>query len=79
MRSNNIQDRNDIQTWQSNFIGHVGRFLHSSVTVAEMEARKIRHDSTELWTRVVQPALWLLIFGTTFNSIRALQIGGNIS
>jgi ABC-2 type transport system permease protein len=41
-----------------------------------MEARKIRHDSTELWTRVVQPALWLLIFGTTFNSIRAAQLVG---
>jgi ABC-2 type transport system permease protein len=56
------------------------RFLYSSVAVAEMEARKLRHDSTELWTRVVQPALWLLIFGTTFNSIRALHlVGGNTS
>jgi len=55
---------------------NTSKFLHSSVAVAEMEARKIRHDSTELWTRVVQPALWLLIFGTTFNSIRTLQFGG---
>jgi ABC-2 type transport system permease protein len=68
MNNNNISIRRN-----------VGRFLHSSITVAEMEARKIRHDSTELWTRVVQPALWLLIFGTTFNSIRALQIGGDFS
>ncbi len=51
------------------------RFLSSSITVAEMEARKIRHDSTELWTRVVQPALWLIIFGETFNGIRALPTG----
>lgn len=40
-----------------------------------MEARKIRHDTTELWTRVIQPALWLLVFGETFNGIRALPTG----
>jgi ABC-2 type transport system permease protein len=51
------------------------RFLASSLTVAEMEARKIRHDTTEVWTRVVQPALWLLVFGETFNAIRALPTG----
>jgi ABC-2 type transport system permease protein len=36
-----------------------------------MEARKIRHDSTELWARSIQPVLWLLIFGEVFNGIRA--------
>jgi ABC-2 type transport system permease protein len=41
-----------------------------------MEARKIRHDSTELWMRTVQPALWLLIFGEVFNAIRGLAPGG---
>lgn len=54
---------------------NIGRFLSSSVTVAEMEARKIRHDTTELWTRVVQPALWLLVFCVTFNTIRGLPTG----
>jgi ABC-2 type transport system permease protein len=51
------------------------RFVYSSLTVAEMEARKIRHDSTELWTRVVQPALWLLVFGEVFTSIRGITQG----
>ncbi len=51
------------------------RFIMSSVTIAEMEARKIRHDSTELWTRILQPALWLLVFGETFNTIRAMPSG----
>lgn len=51
------------------------RFILSSVTVAEMEARKMRHDSTELWTRIIQPALWLLVFGETFNTIRAMPSG----
>ena len=52
------------------------RSVSSALTIAEMEARKIRHDSTELWMRAIQPALWLLIFGTVFSTIRAsaLQI-----
>jgi len=43
----------------------------SAITIAEMEARKIKHDSTELWARSIQPALWLLIFGEVFSGIRA--------
>ncbi len=54
---------------------NIVRFAKSSITVAEMEARKIRHDSTELWTRVIQPALWLLVFGETLNTIRAMPSG----
>ena len=54
---------------------NIGRFLSSSITIAEMEARKIRHDSTELWTRIIQPALWLLVFGETLNTIRAMPSG----
>ncbi len=49
--------------------------VSSALTVAEMEARKIHHDSTELWTRLVQPALWLLIFGEVMNNIRGLTTG----
>lgn len=41
-----------------------------------MEARKIRHDSTELWMRAIQPALWLAIFGEVLNTIRGLSPGG---
>ncbi len=52
------------------------RSVSSAFTIAEMEARKIRHDSTELWMRAVQPALWLLIFGEVFNAIRNLAPGG---
>jgi ABC-2 type transport system permease protein len=55
---------------------NLARPFLSVLTVAEMEARKIRHDSTELWTRAVQPALWLLVFGEVFNTIRGLAPGG---
>jgi ABC-2 type transport system permease protein len=49
--------------------------VSSALTIADMEVRKIHHDSTELWTRLVQPALWLLIFGEVMNSIRGLTTG----
>ena len=40
-----------------------------------VELQKLRHDRTELFTRVVQPVLWLLVFGTIFNRIRAIPTG----
>ena len=44
-------------------------------TLAWVELRKLRHDRTELYTRAIQPALWLLIFGETFNRIHAIPTG----
>ncbi|MFF5145011.1 ABC transporter permease [Streptomyces sp. NPDC013157] len=41
-----------------------------------VELQKLRHDRTELYTRAIQPALWLLIFGQTFTRIRAIPTGG---
>jgi ABC-2 type transport system permease protein len=52
------------------------RFVSSILTVAEIEVRKIRHDSSELWTRIIQPALWLLVFGEVFNGIRGFAPTG---
>lgn len=46
------------------------RFVTSSLVVAEMEARKIRHASSELWIRAIQPALWLLVFGSALAGVR---------
>jgi ABC-2 type transport system permease protein len=40
-----------------------------------VEIQKLRHDRTELVTRAIQPALWLLIFGETFTRIRAIPTG----
>ena len=50
----------------------IARFASSVLTLGEMEARKIRHDSTELWMRAIQPALWLTIFGTILGAVRGL-------
>jgi len=41
----------------------------------ELELRKLHHDPTELITRAVQPALWLLVFGQVFTKMRAIPTG----
>jgi ABC-2 type transport system permease protein len=49
-------------------LGRVGAF-------AIVELQKLQHDRTELFTRMVQPALWLLIFGTTFSRLHVIDTG----
>nr|WP_322759410.1 ABC transporter permease [Frankia sp. Cr2] len=44
-------------------------------TLSLVELQKLRHDRVELYTRAVQPALWLLVFGVTFNRIHAIPTG----
>jgi ABC-2 type transport system permease protein len=45
-------------------------------TFCLLELRRIRHDRTELYTRAIQPALWLLIFGEAFTRLRVIPTGG---
>jgi ABC-2 type transport system permease protein len=47
-------------------------------TLCWVELRKIRHDRTELYTRAIQPALWLLIYGEVFTKIHAIPTPGGI-
>ena len=49
------------------------------ITLCWVELRKIRHDRTELYTRAIQPALWLLIFGETFSHLHAIPMPPGIS
>jgi ABC-2 type transport system permease protein len=53
----------------------VARFMGKTMTIVGLEVRKLRHDSTELVTRAIQPALWLLIFGEVFTQVRAIPTG----
>jgi ABC-2 type transport system permease protein len=48
------------------------RLLNRIATLCWVEMRKIRHDRTELYTRAVQPALWLLIYGEVFTRVHAI-------
>jgi ABC-2 type transport system permease protein len=63
-------------TWRdrvatSSFVG----FAYKSFVIAEFEIRKLRHDFTELVTRALQPALWLLIFGQVFAKSGMMHTG----
>lgn len=63
--------RND---WAEPFPG--ADYLRQTLAVAEADVRKLIHDPVELMTRMVQPVLWLLIFGQVFNRTRAIPTGG---
>jgi ABC-2 type transport system permease protein len=58
-----------------NSIRAIGGFVDKTLVIAELEARKLRHDPTEVITRAVQPMLWLLVFGEVFTRIRAIPTG----
>jgi ABC-2 type transport system permease protein len=53
----------------------IASFIRKTLAIAELEARKIRHDATDLVTRAVQPVLWLLVFGQVFTQNRAIPTG----
>lgn len=53
----------------------IASFVNKTLTIAEMEIRKLRHDFTELLTRAVQPALWLLLFGQVFTRAEIIPTG----
>jgi ABC-2 type transport system permease protein len=50
-------------------------FVRQTSAIAEAEVRKLLRDPTEVFTRSVQPALWLLIFGQVFGRLRAIPTG----
>lgn len=54
----------------------IANFLTQMLAIAEAEVRKLRHDPVDLLTRIVQPALWLLIFGQVFARLRGIPTGG---
>jgi ABC-2 type transport system permease protein len=50
-----------------------GAFVRKTLVIAEQEARKLRHDPSELLSRAVQPALWLIVFGQVFGRMRGVD------
>jgi len=50
----------------ASFIHPFTGFIDKTFVITEFEVRKLRHDFTELVTRALQPALWLLIFGQAY-------------
>ena len=52
------------------------RFAATVLAIAGMDMRKLRHEPTELFTRAVQPILWLMVFGQVFARAHSIPTGG---
>jgi ABC-2 type transport system permease protein len=53
-------------------------FFRESSAIAQVELRKLFRDPAELFSRAVQPVLWLVIFGQVFSRVRGIPTG-NVS
>lgn len=47
-------------------------FFQSAFAIASIELVKVWRDPVELFARVIQPLLWLLIFGEVFSNLHAV-------
>ncbi len=50
-------------------------FLGQCVAIGEVELKKLLRDPTELFSRAVQPILWLVVFGQVFSKVRGIPTG----
>jgi ABC-2 type transport system permease protein len=55
--------------------GVLARVGAGTVAMAQAELRKLRHDHLDIFTRSLQPLLWLFIFGTALRHNSALTLG----
>ena len=53
----------------ANYVTHV-------LAVADAEIRKLRHDPWEVFSRAIQPVLWLVLFGEVMARVRGITSGG---
>ncbi len=56
-------------------MGAPSRIAAGAVAMAQAELRKLRHDHIDIFTRSVQPLLWLFIFGTAMEHNRSFTQG----
>jgi len=50
-------------------------YAKQAAAVANAELHKLARDPTELFSRAVQPVLWLVIFGQVFSQVRGIPTG----
>lgn len=67
--------RSGVQPAASGKATGIGDFVRDTLALADVELRKLKRDPAELFTRAIQPALWLLIFGQVFGRMRAMPTG----
>lgn len=51
--------------------------IQQTSAIIEADIRKLRHDPYELFTRMIQPSIWLLIFGQAMAHARAIPVSEN--
>lgn len=51
------------------------QMIKKTFVVFEFEVRKLIHDPIEVFVRLIQPILWLVIFGSVFNRYRIIDTG----
>jgi ABC-2 type transport system permease protein len=51
-------------------------YTTQTMAVADAEIRKLWHDPMELFTRAIQPVLWLLLFGEVMGHVPDLNTNG---
>jgi ABC-2 type transport system permease protein len=56
-------------------VAYIARLRDGAAAMGWAELRKLRHDHLDIFTRSVQPLLWLFIFGTALRRNRALSGG----
>lgn len=49
--------------------------MEQILAIVETDIRKLKHDPYELLTRMIQPAIWLLIFGQAMAKTKAIPTG----
>jgi len=50
-------------------------FFRNVFAMVELELRRVAHDRTELYSRAVQPILWLVVYGPVMSGVRAIPTG----
>ena len=53
----------------------VARFTSKSLAMLQVDVIKLRRDPTEILSRAIQPALWMLVFGQVMARTRAIHTG----
>lgn len=56
-------------------VGAGVQYIKKVAAITEMEVQKLLHDQWDIFTRSIQPVLWLLLFGGVFGRLRVLPEG----
>ena len=62
--------------WRLRVAETPGDYATHVFAVADAEVRKLLHDPWELFTRAVQPVLWLALFGEVMARVRGIAADG---